>query len=257
MELDATYYHFRTPEREYLIVRPGISICMIYDEPASSIGADIAKILEMYLAFVPSGSLQTYLSNSATWKKLSQSVMSKKIGALRQLRAGAFAGFHFGQEPLANVGEYGAHFKAGPLTDDFFDREANILYLEFPLSYAEGEHAHRLATFFELVVNVRPPDSGYCGYAFKHLLMTFTKEAIDFISQKCMRFIGFDFPEDAIRLWVRGRIYNISWLTVLGRNVLAELGGREAVQRSLDLPLETKVVGDGLFDSRCRCAHGW
>ncbi len=48
-------------------------------------------------------------------------------------------------------------------------------------------------------------DSGYCGYAFKHLHMTFRREAFKAIGRMALRYIGFDIANNFIRDDARGR----------------------------------------------------
>jgi hypothetical protein len=235
-----------TADGEYMIVRPGFSICFIYADTADEIGLDVARILEEYLEFIPDGALQTYLSDSGSWKKATHRTFNSVFANLLDVGEGNYSEFHFGQEPAGNVGDYGAHFKAGPLDDELFDKEANILHLEFPMEFAALPAAERLAEFFARIVRIRAPDSGYCGYAFKHLFMTFANEALEFIARKAMRYTGFDVPEDAVRFWARGRVYNVSWLTVLGPGILAKLGGKDKLRQQGASELAMFDVGEAL-----------
>jgi hypothetical protein len=242
MDLSSLNYEIETDDGPQLIARPGLSICMIYAQPADEIGPYVARILDAYLKFIPQGALETYLAGNGNWKTLTPRVLKATFDNLNDVGKGLYSEFHFGQEPAGNVGEYGANFKAGPLNDPFFDREANILHLEFPLDYAEPENAERLAGFFLEAVRILPPDSGYCGYAFKHLFMTFIEDALDYIGTKAMRFVGFDIPEDLIRSEARGRVYNISWLTVLGPAIVQELGGMDTLRTNLGGDLSMQEV---------------
>ncbi|ESY00350.1 type VI immunity family protein [Mesorhizobium sp. LNJC405B00] len=247
MNLDQLNHVVTMRSGDYLAVRPGLSICLFYAEPASEISADVARILEAYMDFIKPNYLNSYLATDGAWKSAKSKVFSSTLENLRRVKKGNFAEFHFGQEPNSNVGEFGAHYKAGPLNDPFFDRSTNVLHLEFPLYYAEEPQAARLASFVEQLIRFRMPDSGYCGYAFKHLFMTFTDQAFAFIASKAMRFVGFDVPEDAVRLWARGHVYNVSWITLLGPNIMRKLGGSDGLRRALAASLKVTEINGGLL----------
>ena len=189
---------FRLVEQgnEYTIVRPGITLCLLYGEPASAIAPAIANILEEYTNFIPNGALQTYLSGDGTWKPLNKRIYNNILGRLRGTGEEEHAEFHFGQEPVANVGKYGAHFTGAPLSDDSFPLEDCALYLEFPHDVSEFTTLERLVEFVRQIALMSDFDSGYCGYSFKHLHMTFLTEAFKEIGKVALRYIGLDISND-------------------------------------------------------------
>ena len=60
---------------DYTYLRPGITLCLIYAEPAQTLAPAVADILEAYIDFIPADSLQTYLAANGTWKKATKSVI--------------------------------------------------------------------------------------------------------------------------------------------------------------------------------------
>src|SRR5262245_25685108 len=153
---------------EYTIVRAGIVLCIFYAEPATTLAPAVAEILEKYVNFIPQGSLQTYLSADGTWKKLDKRAYNKILSKLHTIGTREYAEFHFGQEPLASVGQFGAHFKGSPLRDTHFPNEVCSLYLEFPYQLAGFTDPDAIVKFVRDVAELHGFDSGYCGYAFKH-----------------------------------------------------------------------------------------
>ncbi|MCG8597673.1 MAG: DUF3396 domain-containing protein [Kiloniellales bacterium] len=232
---------------EYTIVRPGISFCLIYSTPAEMIAPAVADILEEYMAFIPQGALQAYLAADGTWKQANKRVFGSTLRKLRSIESGNYAEFHFGQEPLANVGDFGAHFKGGPLADDFFPNESCTLYLEFPLSYSDPGCADRLVEFVKNIALMCRFDSGYCGYAFKHLHMTFCSESYEFIGRLAMRYAGFDICNDVIGLHARGKISNVSWLNLFGEQISRELGGIDEIRKNLVESMVAQSLNEGVF----------
>ena len=232
---------------EYTIVRPGISLCLWYAEPAETLAPTIANILEEYIRFVPPQSLQTYYAQSGTWKRLNSRILNSTLEKLRFVSPGENAEFHFGQEPVRNVGKFGAHFEGTPLDDEILVHEDNPLYLEFPEDVLEWTNIERFYEFVHKVASMRQFDSGYCGYAFKHLFMSHLAESFEAISHMAMRYIGFDISSDVARFSARGRVCNVSWLSLFGQQIVEALGGADLVRQALPSSMNITEVGSGLL----------
>ncbi len=95
---------------EYVMVRPGISVCLWYAQPAQVLAPAVADILKKYIEFIPAASLSTYLTAGGTWKAMTPKVLKSTLDEMRSIGAGEYAEFHLGQEPARNVGRFGAHF---------------------------------------------------------------------------------------------------------------------------------------------------
>ena len=228
---------------EYTIVRPGISLCLLYGESAVTLAPAVARILEQYIRFVPPASLQTYLTADGTWKKMNSRTLDTTLRTLRSISPDEYAEFHFGQEPVRNVGDFGAHFYAGPLEKSRPTRDA-ALYLEFPADVTAFT-LDQLVDFVRAIACSHPFDSGHCGYAFKNLQMSLRREAFKAIGRMAMRYIGFDVSNDLVRLEARGRVCNVSWLTLLGREITAKLGGVGELRRQLADAVDVAECGTG------------
>ena len=131
------------------------------------------------------------------------------------------------------MGGYGAHFYGSPLNDEFYPLEDCILYLEFPADLSEFTDVDQFLEFVKKVALLCEFDSGYCGYAFKHLQMSLRHEAFEAIGKMAMRYIGFDICNDVVRLVARGRVCNLSWLTLFGNQITAKLGGANEIRKNL------------------------
>jgi len=237
-----------TRSAEWVIVRPGISLCLFYAEPLASLATHIAGILEAYLSFVPPNSIQTYLATDGNWKTLSKGTLTSTLKALRSMkRTSEFWEVHFGQEPAGNVGSYGAHFVGSNLANAVWPLETNLLLLEFPHDFLQQVRSEDFLKFVQNVGSICPFDSGLTGYAFKHLLRTFRRETFEAISQMAMRYIGFDISYDLIRERSRGSVYNVSWLTLLGSHLLERAGGGDAIRKSLPKGASLLDVGSGVL----------
>jgi hypothetical protein len=231
----------------HTVVRPGITLCLFYAEPAWKVAPAVADILEAYIAFVPTGALQTYLAPDGRWKKATQRTFNSTLEGLRTTKKKENAGFNFGQEPLATVGNYGAHFTASPMDDPFFALETAVLYLEFPPELSRVTDTDQFIEFVRTVCLMHPFDSGYCGLAFKYLHLTFLEEAFDAIGKWALRYIGFSVDYDFVRMYARGHVYNVSWLTLLGRDLVGKLGGAAAIRAKLAGLPDVAELGSGVM----------
>lgn len=62
-----------------------------------------------------------------------------------------------------------------------------------------------------------------------------------------MRFIGFDVYNDTILLKARGRVCNISWLTLFGKQITAKLVGPSEIRKNLADVMNILEVGSGIM----------
>jgi hypothetical protein len=53
MDLDKLTRRVVSGSTEYTIVRPGITLCLLYAKPAITLASVVADILEMYISFIP------------------------------------------------------------------------------------------------------------------------------------------------------------------------------------------------------------
>jgi len=247
MNFDELTRRIDQQDKEYVFLRPGISLCLLYSEPASTIGPAIAAILEEYVRFIQDGALQTYISNDGTWKPLTKRAYNALLGRLRGTRIGEYAEFHLGQEPLANVGHFGAHFSGSPLSNKTFHSEDCILYLEFPFDVSQFTTLAEFEAFVHRIAASLDFDSGYCGYAFKHLHLTFRRDAFKEIAKLALRYIGLDISNYLIRMDARHCVCNLSWLNLFGKQITAKLGGVDYIQSQLPETMSIIKIPSGIL----------
>lgn len=243
----------------YVMLRPGITLRLSYPEPIQTLGPHIADILESYMQFISPEVLGIYLASNGAWKVLPKRVLARDLEELRSIPPHyEFVEYHYGHGEPSHVGHYGAHFVGSHLRNVSAPHEENLLLLEFPHDLLEKRSPDTFIDYVTNVANRHPFGSGLAGYAFKHLHLTFRDEAFASIRQLAPRYIGFDISSDSAAEYSRDRVYNVSWLTLLGTHLVAELGGTDAIRAALPrsigiLPLrggvllrasEQPIVGD-------------
>jgi TseV toxin immunity protein TsiV len=248
MDFDKLNRKIKLRSGEYTFVSPGISICLFYAEPIQTLGPFIAEIFESYISFIPPNSLQAYLASDGAWKGISTRVINSILKRLRSIPPDyEFFEFHVTQGAPGNVGEHGVHFVGSHLADDDEPLETNILLLEFPIDLLNSVPVDNFIEFVIKVAKIREFDSGIAGCAFKHLLLTLRSEAFEAICQMAMRYLGFDISYDMARLSNKGQIYNLSWLTLLGPQIITRLGGKEAIRNALPPMMQVMDSNGGII----------
>jgi hypothetical protein len=232
----------------YVMVRPGITLRLSYPEPIQTLGPAIASVLEQYLQFIGPESLQTYLASSGTWKALSKGGLTKNLRELRSIpRHYEFVEYHYGHGTPANVGDYGAHFKGWNLANEDYPLRENLLLLEFPANFFERKPVDQFVDFVAAVASSHPFGSGGAGYSFKNLHLSFRDQAFAAIGAMAPRYVGFDIDSDTASNHSRGFVYNVSWLTLLGTEIVQKLGGPEKIAGELAPGIQVRNLPTGVM----------
>jgi hypothetical protein len=235
-----------------VLVRPGVSVSLFYEQPVGRIGPAVADILEDFIAFIAPRKLDQYYAPSAVYKRLTPKVVE---ATLQGLRAGdeddEFFEFHFG--PGLDTGSGCAiHFKGSELADEEdFPRETNLLTLEFPPDILEHKSPQEFFGFIVRTADRSPFYYGIAGYAFQHPVMVLGDEAHEAIARLAMRYRGFDISYEDVRDDLRGHVHNVSWITLLGRSLLGSLGGLPELRRQLPTGMPVVELAHGVAIVAC------
>lgn len=238
----------RLQSGSYVMIRPGLTLRLSYPEPIQKLGPYVAEVIQQYLEFIRPESLHTYLASNGTWKSLSPATLKRNLTELRAVpKKYEFVEYHYGHGQPAHVGQYGLHFTGSNLAGDTWPLEENLLLLEFPHDFIEQRSPEPLVEFAAKVASGHPFGSGSLGYSFRHLHLTHTSQAYEEIARMAPRFIGFDIDSERARLYSRGRLYNVSWVTLLGVALVERLGGVDGIRAALPAPLQVGLIDTGVL----------
>jgi hypothetical protein len=245
--LNELQFQLKLRDGDYCAARTGVTLVMFYGKPMRELAAVVTRLLERYLSFIPEGAIRCALSPSGEWREF------KKQGlraAIRRLTAedADYEAIHLSSGAPGHVGEYGFHFYGSNFTrPEISPRETCACIMEFPVMALAREEKNRFAEFAAEIAEVEPFESGYGGYAFKHLFETWRNKALGWIAQRAQRFVALDISYDNLRRAARGRVANVSWVTLLGSTLVEQLGGESRIREQLSPEILLRPLQTGLM----------
>ncbi|SHM78264.1 Protein of unknown function [Rhizobacter sp. OV335] len=244
--LDALQFHLKARNGEYCVARTGVTLVLYFGKSTRDLAPSVSKLVALYLAAIPEDSIRSILSTTGVWRDFTKAGLASR---LRKLAAEDvdFVSIDLSSGEPGNVGEYGFHFFGTDLSNfEVWPREACSCVFEFPLAMLNADQRGRFEQFIATAADVEPFESGYAGYAFKHLFMTWRDEAHEWIAQKAQRFIGVDISYDSFNEAARRRVVNVSWITLLGHPLIKELGGDEQIRSQLSPEIRLQSLASGI-----------
>lgn len=215
---------------EYLLIRPGITLTGYLDTPLAKTCAAAADLIDLYFSVVPRTVMRSYYSNNGYYRKISDRQFKKDMAALRRL-PDDYKGYRL-EYSEGESGQAGTHaiFIKALERDEDSPNESSVVRLEFPedivTTWGEALFLEFVAQAFQLL----PFTSGHVGLAFKRS-QVMEDEALEVIERLAPRYIGFDLSDDWLSTNMRGYTMPAHWISVLGPELSARLGGADGLER--------------------------
>jgi hypothetical protein len=246
----------RTYEGEDVVVlRPGIAITMYSQAEVGEVMIAAADVLEAYLDFVPPGAIAALYeppSDEYSPGEYVQFNSSTRRDLLDDLRAGPPSldvggdGFELTATSNGHAGDYGAMLGAINFTDaDVANKVTSLLRLELPWNLLDTIEVDEPVDFFERVTKLFPFCSGNAGLSFIYTI-SYTTPAKEELQKLMPRFHGFDCDYNTAQLRMRGKSPPAHWLNFLDADLVAALGGEEALRSKLS-ECEVRSVSGGVL----------
>ncbi|WP_457331029.1 type VI immunity family protein [Rhizobacter sp. P5_C2] len=231
---------------EYCAARTGVTLVLYYGRSTRNLAGAVGRLVDLYLAAIPEGAMRSTLSATGIWRGYTKQGLSTQ---LRRLTAQdvEYTSIHLSSGEPAHMGDYGFHFFGSDLSNfELWPRETCSCILEFPLSVLRPGRREHFEDFVAEAAAVEPFESGYAGYAFKHLSETWGDQAMPWIAQKAPRFLGLDISYDSFAEVARRRVVNVSWITLLGQPLVDDLGGEAQIRSQLSSEVRLRSIASGL-----------
>lgn len=235
--------------KPHVLVRAGLSLFFYCDVMAPEMAPQVAQALEAYLAFIPKGTLQSYLANDGYYKPLTSRQLNKDLKLLRNMPPD-YQDYRlaYNQGLLGQVGTHGIWFESMLDASSYretFPFATNPVQLDFPPSVLDDEGIERFLAFVIDIANILPFQTGNVGYAFQHTSI-FSGASVQQINQMLPRFMGFDPAFDQACDEMKDHTPAAHWLNLLNTRMIEKLGGLESLRKQLPgvefLPLKNGVI---------------
>jgi len=232
MTFDVNKFIKTTPKGKVML-RPGIGIFFYMDRSLPEIAPSVAKALEAYMAFIPSGTLQTYFANNGTYATLTTRQINKDLKTLRQIPEGyeAFL-FEYSQGVNGEVGTHAIYFYGTLLDIPERPLETNLFRMEFPHDALTTVGIDRFMDFLVQISNLLPFESANVGFAMKRSQL-YKNNVSPLVNQLLPRYLGFDPSYEDVRDEMKGHTFTAHWINIFNNELVQRLGGEEAIRRTL------------------------
>ena len=166
---------------DYCGARTGVTLVLFHGKRMQELVGTVARLFDLYLAAIPEGVICSAQSPSGQWREYSARRLATRLRLMGSEQAD-YENIHLSSGEMGSVGEYGFHFFGSDLTNfDIKPRECCCCVMEFPISALDVVNRGRFEEFVVAATDLEPVESGYAGYAFKHLSMTWREQAFPWI----------------------------------------------------------------------------
>lgn len=226
---------------EYCAARVGVTLVLYYAKSVQELADIVPEMYRLYTSFIPKGALKSLAGVKGGWLKTSKRALMSRFNQLHK-EGIDFTSISLSSAEPGHVGDYGFHFFGSDLCHiQYYPRETCSFIMEFPFEIPQ-EH---FLEFVTAAASITDFESGYGGYAFKHLHLTWRGQALDWISGLSLRYLALDISNDSFDSVARRRVVNISWITLLCNDLTADLGGKERIREQLSPEIRMQSLVNG------------
>jgi hypothetical protein len=229
------------------IARPALSLFLYSNKSVHDLGSFAADTVELYLEYVGTEVLKTYVGNNGELRDLTVRRLSRDFRQLRTFPKTLGASWiEYDSDPDGWVGEYGVLLYATDFSRYDHERESdNLLRLDFPPDYWRQRGLEAFIDFVVRISNTFPIESGNAGYSFKRT--TGTKGvATGQINRLLPRYLGFDPCYQNVQYSMRGRTFGAHWINLMDDRLSTALGGFNAIAERLS-EADVRQIDHGIF----------
>jgi hypothetical protein len=230
---------------EYCAASVGVTLVLYYAKSMEELADVVPKMYELYQSFIPERALRSLLGTTGVWRKATKQALTSRFRQLHK-EGVDYTSINLNSGELGHLGDYGFHFFGSDLCHtEIYPRETCSFIMEFPIEALAPEQRERFKEFVMAASGIADFESGYGGYAFKHLSMTWRGQALDWIFRLTQHYLALDISNNSFDSVARRRVVNVSWITLLGHDVTADLGGTERIREQLSPEVKMQSLTNG------------
>ena len=235
----------------YVYLRESVIVAFFLDPPIASSSSELLSAFDLFLSMVPDGALrwESIGASSEEWKPIDKSTLkrcraqlSPQAAAKRRLTSFELAD----GERAGDVPNYGFLVLGGPRRPEL-PGEKCLLQMSLPTSVIEGDRAEAFVQRVAQIASVVPYTSGYASPALQWAERD-RERAFAEARALAVRYPGYDVQMNTTgRKRLGSRVRGARWITFLGENLAAEVGGAKALRMALPEQVQIEAVGVGVM----------
>jgi hypothetical protein len=234
--------------RGIVYLRTGITLAFFLPSPIASVVSPLAEAFQAFLKSTPKDALrwQSVGANSDEWSPISATAIRRCLGQLEARAAAKRDLSFFGLADDADAHGYAIEVLGGR-EDAKFPNKRTVFQVQYPSELFESEGAAGIVERAKSLGSLLPYLSGYGSPAF-HWAETMQTQAMEKARALAARHPGYDISRNSgTRREINDKVRGARWLTFLGPTLVARLGGRASLEKSLGSDLTIETVGHGVM----------
>lgn len=247
MTKDLPLKKFEVYEGKELIMQLGLGITLFIPRPFSSVCENVWELWQNYLALAG--------RDTFTWARLGGGNRSRRVDAstFRTIEAWLTGQKSYGKDcwisihdgPMDCLGKH-SFILEGLGEPNKEEEDVNFIDLGFPVQLLDACTGAELADKLIALVASVPFYCGMAGFIFHRSPYKFDP-AIKHMAALSKRFAGVEVTaSEREQYWAAKGLVSVNWITFLGDDLVARLGGREAVQKTLPVECVLTPVKHGI-----------
>ncbi len=229
-----------------LLVRDSFVITFFCRKPLREVAQPFAACFERWLKIAPVEAKRWCLvgSNADTYRPLTGQRLAKaqRQFDMAKVRAGEVRGFDLGGPQQINS-DYWFSFTG---LEELEGNEASYLEIHFPTAVLDSPGVPFLLKFVQQAAELVPYDSGYASLGLTYGIESQLIEYSEAVRGLAFRHPGLDVAiNKGTAFDIAEKLRGAYWLTFIGQEALAVLGGPQKLRKKLDRKISMVPVGVG------------
>lgn len=229
----------------------GITLTLMYAQRMGEMLPVFKHMVERFTQYIAPQQLDSY-KKSHVWRDYKSSQINRLLNVFtsdaengEELVLAKLEGSgHF-----QYFGEYGLRLKGrkDEVDSPFRHTDVCAAYFELPIDVVERVGRDKLLQFVQEVANLAPFAHGMCGYTFKYFHRTGDSDIDEWMGNRGLRFFGVHPFRNSWEYYCRKHLPNVNWLTLLGTEMVAQLGGTQAMRSQLTPQVGLRELAHGVL----------
>lgn len=230
-------------------LRNAVVAAWFVHRPVHEIGAAVAAMLDDYRSYIPTQALRWVVPNASAeqWKPVADRTLP---GIQRLLDGAGMQARDMTSFRIADLSGGAAAFEfrfAGKPKRRPMPPAGSLVQVTLPIETAHAAYADGLVERVVQLGSRLDFSYGYCAPALRFRELGLVRHYDD-LRGLAVRHPGYDVENNLLAAWELGlRVRGARWLTLLGPELQAALGGAEALASGLASPIEVLPIGRALM----------